>query len=116
MLIISNDDVQKVLDMGTTLDALEGVYREMAIGDAVGMGRIDLYVPSAEPVDAVLSLGGDDRRQPQGRLLFCARMLSDMVNGPRQPVTCARPKMPGCRAPFADCCSYSASKTQPRSR
>ncbi len=83
MLFISNDDVRKVLDMGATLDALEGVYREMAIGDAVGMGRIDLYVPSDKPVApyyrwAVMT--GGSRKDG----FVCARMLSDMVNWPRQ--------------------------------
>ena len=83
MLFISNDDVRKVLDMGATLDALERVYREMAIGDAVGMGRIDLYVPSDKPVApyyrwAVMT--GGSRKDG----FVCARMLSDMVNWPRQ--------------------------------
>ncbi len=45
MLFLSNDDVKKVLDMRATIEALESAYREMTIGDAVGMGRIDLYVP-----------------------------------------------------------------------
>jgi hypothetical protein len=83
IIINNNDDVRKVLDMGATLDALENVYREMAIGDAVGMGRIDLYVPSGEPVAphyrwAVMTGGSRKDR------FVCARMLSDMVNWPRQ--------------------------------
>jgi ornithine cyclodeaminase/alanine dehydrogenase-like protein (mu-crystallin family) len=83
MLFISNDDVQKVLDMKTTLDALEGVYREMAIGDAIGMGRIDLYVPSDKPVAPYYRwtvMTGGSRKDG----FVCARMLSDMVNWPRQ--------------------------------
>jgi len=83
MLLISNDDVKKVLDMGSTLAALEGVYQEMTIGDAVGMGRIDVYVPSDKPVApyyrwAVMT--GGSRKDG----FVCARMLSDMVNWPRQ--------------------------------
>jgi len=42
MLLIGNDDVRRVLDMRSTLDALEGSFNEIAGGDAVGMGRIDL--------------------------------------------------------------------------
>lgn len=48
MLLLNNDDVAKVLDMPLCLSALDGVFHEMAIGDAVGMGRIDVYVPSKE--------------------------------------------------------------------
>ncbi len=48
MLLIGNDDVSRVLDMRSTLDALDGAFKEIAAGDAVGMGRIDLYVPSGE--------------------------------------------------------------------
>jgi ornithine cyclodeaminase/alanine dehydrogenase-like protein (mu-crystallin family) len=83
MLLINNDDVKKVLDMRSTIEALEGAYREMAIGDAVGMGRIDLYVPSAVPSApyyrwAVMT-GGSRKDE-----FVCARMLSDMVDWPRQ--------------------------------
>lgn len=44
MLILNNDDVSKVLDMRLCLSALESVFQELAVGDATGMGRIDLYV------------------------------------------------------------------------
>jgi hypothetical protein len=48
LLLLNNDDVAKVLDMPLCLSALDGVFHEMAIGDAVGMGRIDVYLPSKE--------------------------------------------------------------------
>jgi hypothetical protein len=38
LLLLNNDDVAKVLDMPLCLSALDGVFHEMAIGDAVGMG------------------------------------------------------------------------------
>src|SRR5215471_3312870 len=83
MLLLNNDDVKKVLDMRSTIEALEGAYREMAIGDAVGMGRIDLYVPSTVPSApyyrwAVMT-GGSRKDE-----FVCARMLSDMVDWPRE--------------------------------
>ena len=83
MLLLNNNDVANVLDMRVTLNALDNVFHEMAKGDAVGMGRIDLYVPSGEPVApfyrwAVMT--GGSRKDGY----VCARMLSDMVSWPRQ--------------------------------
>ena len=46
MLLLNNDDVAKVLDMRLCIDALDATFAEMARGEAVGMGRIDVYVPS----------------------------------------------------------------------
>ena len=48
MLILNNEDVSKVLDMPRCLASLDSVFQEMATGDAVSMGRIDVYVPSGE--------------------------------------------------------------------
>lgn len=83
MLLISNNDVKKLLDMPSTLAALEAGFHELAKGDAAGMGRIDLYVPStAEPAPyyrwAVMT--GGSRKDGY----VCARMLSDMVAWPQE--------------------------------
>ncbi|MPZ90012.1 MAG: hypothetical protein GEU81_18605 [Nitriliruptorales bacterium] len=48
MLLLNNADVERVLTMELCLEALDGVFEEMAAGEAVGMGRIDLYVPSQQ--------------------------------------------------------------------
>jgi ornithine cyclodeaminase/alanine dehydrogenase-like protein (mu-crystallin family) len=83
VLLISNDDVKKVLDMRSTLDALEGSFQELAKGDATGMGRIDLYVPSdsaSAPYYRWAVMTGGSRKDGY----VCARMLSDMVNWPRE--------------------------------
>ena len=83
MLLIANDDVKKVLDMRSTLDALDGAFREVAKGDAVGMGRIDLYVPSeaaSAPYYRWAVMTGGSRKDGY----VCARMLSDMVDWPRE--------------------------------
>ena len=48
MLLLNNADVEKVLDMPLCMSALDAVFQEMARGEAVGMGRIDVYVPSGE--------------------------------------------------------------------
>ena len=83
MLLISNDDVKKVLDMRSTLDALDSSFQELAKGDATGMGRIDLYVPSqveSAPYYRWAVMTGGSRKDGY----VCARMLSDMVNWPRE--------------------------------
>jgi len=83
MLLLSNSDVSQVLDMRTTLEALDGVFHEMARGDAVGMGRIDLYVPSEQqtaPFYRWAVMTGGSRKDGY----VCARMLSDMASWPRE--------------------------------
>ena len=83
MLLINNDDVMKVLDMGLTLEALDGVFHELVAGDATGMGRIDLYVPSGQqsaPYYRWAVMAGGSRSDGY----VCARMLSDMASWPRQ--------------------------------
>ena len=68
--------------MPLCLTALEGVFQELAVGDAVTMGRIDLYVPSGR-TSAVLSLGRDDRRQQEGRLRLRPHALGHGDLAPR---------------------------------
>ena len=46
MLLLNNADVSRVLTMSMCVDALDRVFHEVAHGDAAGMGRIDVYVPS----------------------------------------------------------------------
>jgi alanine dehydrogenase len=83
MLLINNADVQKVLDMPLCMAALDGVFQELARGEAATMGRIDLYVPSGKDIApfyrwAVMT-GGSKKDG-----IVCARMLSDMVAWPRE--------------------------------
>jgi ornithine cyclodeaminase/alanine dehydrogenase-like protein (mu-crystallin family) len=83
VLILSNEDVSKVLDMRLCLSALDSVFQELALGDAVGMGRIDLYVPSkieTAPYYRWAVMSGGSKRDG----LVCARMLSDMVAWPKE--------------------------------
>ncbi|HZR99294.1 MAG TPA: ornithine cyclodeaminase family protein [Chloroflexota bacterium] len=51
MLYLTNADVQRVLDMGETLDALRQGYADLARGDAVYIPRIDLYAPTGRDDD-----------------------------------------------------------------
>ena len=83
MLFLNNSDVEKVLDMSLCLSSLEGIFQEMARGEAVGMGRVDVYVPSGEtaaPYYRWAVMTGGSKKDGY----VCARMLSDMVNWPRE--------------------------------
>jgi alanine dehydrogenase len=78
VLIINNADVQKVLDMNVCLEALDGIFQELAKGEAVSMGRIDLYVPSQRPDNPYYRwsvMSGGSRKDH----LVCTRMMSDVV-------------------------------------
>jgi ornithine cyclodeaminase/alanine dehydrogenase-like protein (mu-crystallin family) len=83
VLLINNADVEKVLDMRLCMSALDAVFQEMARGEAVGMGRIDVYVPSGEteaPYYRWAVMTGGSKQDG----MVCARMLSDMVAWPRE--------------------------------
>src|SRR5947209_4554220 len=83
VLILNNADVAKVLDMRLCLSALDSVFQELATGEAVGMGRIDLYVPSrveTAPYYRWAVMTGGSKQDG----LVCARMLSDMVAWPKE--------------------------------
>jgi alanine dehydrogenase len=83
MLLLNNADVAQVLTMAVCQEALESVFHELAVGDAVGMGRIDLYVPSGQaeaPYYRWAVMAGGSKKDGY----VCARMLSDMVSWPRE--------------------------------
>lgn len=48
MLLLDNDDVKQVLDVGACLDALEQAYRAQAAGRALSRTRNQMYLPLAE--------------------------------------------------------------------
>src|SRR3989475_4944465 len=80
MLLLKDDDVQKVLTMSMTLEALEETQKEIVRGNAATMGRIDVYLPCERPESyyrwAVMT-GGAKRDG-----FVVARMLSDIVSWP----------------------------------
>lgn len=50
-LVISNDDVSKVLTMASTIEALEQLYSDLGSGSAVYRGRTDLFSPTFAEID-----------------------------------------------------------------
>ena len=88
MLLINNDDVMKVLDMGLTLEALDGVFHELVAGDAAGMGRIDLYVPSGQqsaPYYRWAVMAGGSRSDGLARPGRCRRVGKGRAKRARSP-------------------------------
>lgn len=49
MLLLDNDDVRQVLEIGPCMDALEAAYRAQAAGRTYSRPRTQLYMPLAEP-------------------------------------------------------------------
>ncbi len=75
-LYISNDDVQELLSMKGCMASIEGIYKELAIGDAVYRHRIDVFVPPGKK-DSYFRWGtmeGGSRKTA-----FAIRLKSDMV-------------------------------------
>src|SRR5262247_793627 len=80
MLLLKDDDVQKVLTMPMTLEALDETQKEIVKGNAASMGRIDVYLPCERPENYyrwALMTGGAKRDG-----FVVARMLSDIVSWP----------------------------------
>lgn len=80
MLLLKDDDVQKVLTMSMTLEALEETQKEIIRGNAATLGRIDVYLPCERPESYyrwALMTGGAKRDG-----FVVARMLSDIVSWP----------------------------------
>jgi ornithine cyclodeaminase/alanine dehydrogenase-like protein (mu-crystallin family) len=51
MLYLSNADVESLLDMPTTLEALRAGYADLARGDAAYIPRVDIYAPTGRDED-----------------------------------------------------------------
>ena len=95
-LIISNDDVAKVLDMPTTMAALEESYRQMITQEAVCRPRIDIQIPLTD-ADKTYQWGTMEGGSVNG--YFAIRMKSDILvqdhSGPvpTEEKYCTRPGM-----------------------
>ena len=80
MLFIDNPTVSKLLDMRSTLEALEVGYRDLAQGDAIFRPRIDVYFPNETP-DGYYRWGTMEGAS-RSLGVFAIRMKSDMLTWP----------------------------------
>ena len=75
-IYLSNDDVNEPLTMKGFMKSIEGIYKELAIGDAVYRHRIDVFIPPGKK-DSYFRWGtmeGGSRKCG-----FAIRFKSDMV-------------------------------------
>ena len=75
-LILSNDDVGKVLTMADTIAALEKSYLQIAAKEAVCRPRIDIRIPTSDPAKNY-QFGTMEGGSTSG--YFAIRMKSDVV-------------------------------------
>lgn len=80
MIILTNDEIEKLLDMGECIAALEGAYRDFGNRDAVEIPRQDLLVENPRPgaVTAFKTMSGS---WPQAGIT-ALRLNSDIVSWP----------------------------------
>ena len=80
MLLLRNADVQAVLDMPTTIEALRAGYADLAEGQAAYIPRIDLYAPTGREEDYYRwgSMTGSCRAYG----VLATRIKSDVVSWP----------------------------------
>src|ERR1700755_1943231 len=75
-LIINNHDVEQLLTMEMTLDALEESYLALAKGEAVCRPRIDIRIPTSDPTKNY-QWGTMEGGSTAG--YFAIRMKSDII-------------------------------------
>ena len=92
-LILSNDDVEKLLTMPDCVEALEQAYKDLAFGRAITRQRSDCIAPTSHAPDAVYGLKSMDGVVP-ALGVGAIRINSDIVTNPRIGNTQRRVKVP----------------------
>src|SRR5215469_11349906 len=92
-LILSNDDVQRVLTMPECIAALEESYIELAEGRGVTRTRSDCVTPTGARSDALYGLKSMDGVIPKLGI-GAIRINSDILTWPKQGNTLRRVKVP----------------------
>ena len=91
-LILSNDDVEKLLTMRECIDVLEEAYVELAEGRGVSRTRSDCFAPTSRE-DALYSLKSMDGVIPKFGV-GAVRINSDIVTWPKRGNNVRREKIP----------------------
>ena len=91
-LILSNDDVAKLLTIGDCIDILEEAYVEVAHGRVVTRPRSECLAPVVGS-DEAYSLASTDSIVPKLGV-GCSRMTSDLLSWPKQGTSIRRFKRP----------------------
>jgi alanine dehydrogenase len=91
-LILSNDDVGKLLTMPECIDVLEEAYTELAEGRGVSRTRSDSFAPTARE-DALYSLKSMDGVIPKLGV-GAVRINSDIITWPKKGNNVRREKVP----------------------
>ena len=116
-LILSNEDVDKLLTMPECIDVLEEAYVELAEGRGITRTRSDCITPTQMP-DAVYGLKSMDGVCPKLGV-GAIRINSDIVTVSRSGATrsCARrcPPRPATAGSASCCCSRSTTASRSRS-
>jgi len=91
-LILSNDDVEKLLTMRDCIDVMQEAYVELAEGRGVSRTRSDCFTPTARS-DALYSLKSMDGVAPKLGV-GAVRINSDIVTWPKRGNNVRREKVP----------------------
>jgi alanine dehydrogenase len=97
-LILSNDDVEKLLPMPECIEALEEAYVELAEGRGVNRTRSDCITPTSNP-DAVYGLKSMDGVIPKLGV-GAIRINSDIVTFPKKGNNIVRHKVPAANGRY----------------
>jgi len=97
-LILSNDDVEKLLTMPECIDVLEEAYVELAEGRGVNRTRSDCITPTADPA-AVYGLKSMDGVIPKLGI-GAIRINSDIVTFPQKGNNVVREKVPAANGRY----------------
>ncbi len=92
-LVLSNDDVEKLLTMDECVAALEDAYKELAAGRGISRTRSDCIAPTSYGEDAVYGLKSMDGVLPKLGV-SAIRINSDIVTNPVIGNTQRRVKIP----------------------
>lgn len=91
-LLLSNDDVEQVLDMRAAIDALEPVYRELPLGGAVNRPQSQTYLPGPLPGSSYCLKTVEGGAQTLG--VMALRLTSDVLRAETLDGTTRRVKVP----------------------